>query len=423
MTPSANQSNFCQVCTFIVTAVLAIAAVIALWQTAEIRFSDNLPALVIRSSGTKEEPYRLAITNYGKGPAIMRGISFSHNDITKEVLWPKEQNYFVPPGKHPGLDIPDLCLNEFAKEYEQRARSYTGNRDPLSPKFGFSDLFATRGGEFTNPINAYFSYSDVFVEGIYRQHFFYDPVKCMVSPGYFECLRKPGCWGWFVWKLEGSPGAAAGLIEAAEQMPIAGGKFPLPSGWAVVFTIIFCVLFVVVFCFAYRKKGTPPQGEDTIPEASPGDTPNLPGFWSKMYEQAGAEYRSEDRNTWQTFMIILVLNGTVAGIIKAGAPLQESPVLYIVGIIGALSGIAGALIICRSRAFMGTRLEAIKAMEDMIPAAYEKIKPYTRGPDERACRPFCERFSARTIMAGTMLLISLTWVLLLAYVWLSGRQA
>ncbi|MCX5647662.1 MAG: hypothetical protein NTX40_00975 [Planctomycetota bacterium] len=175
----------------------------ALWQSGEIRYAENLPAMVVRSLATERDPDRLRLTNYGKGPAIARGFGVYFGKKFFWAEWRTDHNYFVPPGEKAAIDIPGWWLSEPTKQYAKNLGV------AVNEEYTVADLTKDRPKEFPTQvtIKAYFEYSDVFGQGLYRQYFFYYPFaqnpEEKICPSKFQCLRKPGPCSWIIHKLLG----------------------------------------------------------------------------------------------------------------------------------------------------------------------------------------------------------------------------
>jgi len=154
-----------------------VLAGIAFWQgraaiqeSAQMRFADNLPALIIRGlkkEGTKVPVGGVSVVNVGKGPATLiliglrvEGTEYEHDAPNREYLTAST----VP------TNFIGDNFNILAEKYAQQRRSSPPSQSNPSPKMEY-----------------YVQYADIF-ENEYRQYFYYAPGD--VAPGRFERIAK-----------------------------------------------------------------------------------------------------------------------------------------------------------------------------------------------------------------------------------------
>lgn len=140
----------------------------------------------------------------------------------------------------------------------------------------------------------------------------------------------------------------------------------------------------------------------------------------EQYRQAGKEYRSEDRNRWQTFAIILALNGVLFGFIKFGKWDEFFFLTPFLVIVGWCSTIAGILLIARIVTYQNQRMLIAQKIQEKFGG--EKL--YFAGPfNEHAKKENITIKPSGRVRGGSIFqvvlgILFLMWVLIFFSWWL-----
>lgn len=166
------------------------AAAKAIEESRQMRFADNLPAVVVKS----KPGYSISVASCGKGPAIVLalGFQFAHKGIPN-LHWAlslKQRNSLPVTAE---FDYPWGSFDQFAQHYVKE-----WNKQDKGPKLKEVANFAKlreavpdhfkddKGAEI--PIEAYVQYADVFGGMQYRQHYYFYPLTNQISPAWLSIV-------------------------------------------------------------------------------------------------------------------------------------------------------------------------------------------------------------------------------------------
>lgn len=134
----------------------------------------------------------------------------------------------------------------------------------------------------------------------------------------------------------------------------------------------------------------------------------------EQYRQASEEYRSEDRNTWRTFAIILALNGVMVSLLRFGNSQYVSQILCFASLIGIFSALAGVFIIGRTQLYQMHRTRIAKSIQNKV-GEVEKLY-FDSGITSQFMKEkikWYHKLPARKVMITTLLVIAFIWLVLL----------
>lgn len=135
----------------------------------------------------------------------------------------------------------------------------------------------------------------------------------------------------------------------------------------------------------------------------------------EQYKQAAEEYRTEDRNTWQIFAIILALNGALVSLMKFKSLNDFSMTVVLSSVIGMCSTYFGIRIIARTALYQRQRVLIAQKIQDITGIHLyftEDILDYMKKyfPDEKIS--WVQRGGGRSTMKQLLFIIGIMWLLL-----------
>jgi hypothetical protein len=142
----------------------------------------------------------------------------------------------------------------------------------------------------------------------------------------------------------------------------------------------------------------------------------------EQYRQAAEEHRAEDNNTWQTFAIILALNGALVGFLNFDSTPQSLISLFLSTIIGMISVYGGICIIGRTRLYQMQRIciaEKIQNITDIHLYYSESIDDYMKREYPNEPIKWDERRGGRKTMKIILMNIGFMWLLVGLYLFIT----
>lgn len=134
----------------------------------------------------------------------------------------------------------------------------------------------------------------------------------------------------------------------------------------------------------------------------------------EQYRQAGEDFRHEDKTVWQTFAIIIGLNGLLLSTLK------NDYTILILSLAGAISVIGGYCIMGRSALYQRMRVHIAEKIqnESGIFALYSTMPPHDflkkECPLEKPLN-FIEKISGKLIMRYILIFLFLIWFFAFSY--------
>jgi len=137
----------------------------------------------------------------------------------------------------------------------------------------------------------------------------------------------------------------------------------------------------------------------------------------EQFRQAAEDYRAEDRNTWQTFSIILALNGVLISFMKIDNWSAFSLMVIIAAVIGLCSTYFGILIISRTALYQTQRVLVLEEIQNLSPIKLyfsDSIIEYMKQNFPQQKILWNQRYGGRAAMKNILYIISTMWILLFA---------